>query len=81
MKNNKKGFAGIGIILAIIAVLAIGGGAYYIGKKSNTLPKVEENNLQQEEQNQNITTKNQVKNYDLSQHTDNGHYCLQFLTL
>jgi len=63
MKNNKKGFAGIGIILAIIAVLAIGGGAYYIGKKSNTLPKVEENNLQQEEQNQNITTKNQVKNY------------------
>lgn len=51
MKNNKKGFVGIGIILAIIAVLVIGGGAYYFGKKSNTLPKVEDNNSQQENQN------------------------------
>ena len=49
--KKKKGFVGIGIILAIIAVLAIGGGVYYIGKKSNTLPKVEENNLPQENQN------------------------------
>ncbi|MFZ2072192.1 MAG: hypothetical protein WAV10_00720, partial [Minisyncoccia bacterium] len=58
MKKNKaclrrQGFVGLGILIAIIAVLAIGGVAYYTGKKSNTLPKVEENNLQQKEQNQN----------------------------
>ena len=38
MKNNK-GFVGIGIILAIIAVLAVGGGAIYYAKKTPTLIK------------------------------------------
>ncbi len=32
MKNNK-GFIGIGLVLAIIAVLVVGGGAYYLGIK------------------------------------------------
>ena len=50
MKKNN-GFAPIAIVLIIIGVLAIGGIAYYTGKNSNTLPKVEENNLPQEEQN------------------------------
>mgnify|MGYP003393591755 CR=1 FL=1 len=35
MKNNKKGFVGIGIIIAIIAVLVVGGVAYYAGIKNN----------------------------------------------
>ncbi len=34
MKNNK-GFAGVGILIAIIVVLALGG-AYYLGKHSST---------------------------------------------
>lgn len=47
MKNNK-GFIGIGIILAIIAVLAVGGGAYYLGTKKVSAPeKVEDNNILQ----------------------------------
>jgi hypothetical protein len=33
MKNNK-GFIGLGLILAIIAVLVVGGGAYYLGTKN-----------------------------------------------
>ncbi|MFZ2072741.1 MAG: hypothetical protein WAV10_03630 [Minisyncoccia bacterium] len=58
MKKNKaclrrQGFVGLGILIAIIAALAIGGGAYYMGENSNTLPKLEENNLQQKEQSQN----------------------------
>jgi len=45
MKNNK-GFIGMGLILAIIAVLAIGGGAYYLGTKNGAEPKnVEKENV------------------------------------
>lgn len=45
MKNNK-GFVGIGLILAIIAVLVIGGGTYYMSKSSNAVPKnIETNNI------------------------------------
>ena len=50
MKNNK-GFAPIAIVLIVIAVLAVGGVAYYAGKSSSTLPKVSENNVPQENQN------------------------------
>jgi hypothetical protein len=57
MKNNK-GFAPILIALIIVAVLAVGGVAYYVGKKSNTLPKVEENNFP--EVNQNNVVNNSV---------------------
>jgi len=43
MKHNK-GFALVGIIIAIIAVLVVGGVAYYTGKNSKTEPvNVEEN--------------------------------------
>ena len=38
MKNNK-GFAPIAIVLIIIAVLAVGGVAYFAGKSSNSLPQ------------------------------------------
>ena len=51
MKNNK-GFLGLGIILAIIVVLVIGGGAYYLGTKNVSVPKnTEENNQPIENQN------------------------------
>lgn len=53
MKNNK-GFAPIAIILIIIAVLAVGGIAYYMGKSSSTLPNVV-NNPPQENQNNVVT--------------------------
>ncbi|MFA6353918.1 MAG: hypothetical protein WCW93_03220 [Candidatus Paceibacterota bacterium] len=47
MENNQKGFVGMGIIIAIIAVLAIGGVAYYVGTKNNpALQNVPENNSQ-----------------------------------
>lgn len=63
MKNNK-GFIGIGLILAIIIGIAvIGGGAYYLGKSANTLPKVEENNLPQE--NQNVVTNTPAVNSNI----------------
>jgi len=35
MKNNK-GFAGIGIIIAIVAVLVVGGIVYYVGTQKST---------------------------------------------
>lgn len=38
MKNNK-GFIGMGVILAIIAVLVVGCGAYYFGTKNNSVLK------------------------------------------
>ncbi len=51
MKLNK-GFGAIAVLLIIVGALIIGGGAYYMGKSSNALPKnVVENNLPQEEQN------------------------------
>ena len=46
MKTNK-GLAPIVIVLIIIAVLAIGGVAYYAGKKSNLIkPIVKESSTQ-----------------------------------
>lgn len=36
MKNNK-GFVGIGIIIALIAVFVIGGVVYYAGTKNNSV--------------------------------------------
>jgi Tfp pilus assembly major pilin PilA len=49
--NKNKGFAGIGIIIAIIAILAVGSIAYYAGKSAKTEPvSVEQNNLPQENQ-------------------------------
>ena len=53
MKNNK-GFVGLGLVLAIIALLAIGGGVYYVGTKNNSVPKSVENNLPVENENQNV---------------------------
>ena len=64
MKNNK-GFVGLGLVLAIIALLAIGGGVYYVGTKNNSVPKSVENNLPVENQDSNINTpvqNNQVNN-------------------
>ncbi|MFA4975245.1 MAG: hypothetical protein WC839_03115 [Candidatus Paceibacterota bacterium] len=37
--NKNKGFIGMGLILAIIAVLIIGGGAYYLGTKNESISK------------------------------------------
>jgi len=66
MKNNK-GFAPIALVLIIIAVLVIGGIAYYSGKSPNTLPtnNVGESNLPQVNQNTVTNTppvNNQVDN-------------------
>lgn len=55
MKNNK-GFAGIGIILAIIAVLAVGGVAYFMGKSSNNI-QMPEINTQTNQPVENTATK------------------------
>ncbi|MFA6325073.1 MAG: serpin family protein, partial [Candidatus Paceibacterota bacterium] len=49
MKNNK-GFIGIGIIIAIIAVLIVGGLGYYKSKIKTEPIDVEENNLLEKEQ-------------------------------
>lgn len=64
MKNNK-GFVGVGLILAVIAVLVFGGGAYYLGTKKLVPPSVipfsvVENDYQRtENQNdKNLNTKN-----------------------
>ena len=59
MKNNK-GFLGLGLILAIIAVLVVGGGAYYLGTKNDSVPKSVENNLPIETQDQNNNPKLEV---------------------
>lgn len=37
--NKNKGFLGIGLIIAIIVVLSVGGIAYYVGIKNNSVPK------------------------------------------
>ncbi|OIO29275.1 hypothetical protein COX93_01610 [Candidatus Nomurabacteria bacterium CG_4_10_14_0_2_um_filter_30_12] len=50
MKNNK-GFIGLGFILVIIAVLVVGGGAYYLGTKNSDVSKNTEENLPVENQN------------------------------
>jgi hypothetical protein len=45
--KNDKGFIGLGLILAIITVLAIGGVAYYVGTKKVSAPQnIEENSNQ-----------------------------------
>lgn len=60
MKNNK-GFIGLGLILAIIAVLVIGGGAYYLGTKNSSVPKNIEENLPVENQNDSINSNNNTE--------------------
>jgi len=52
MKNNK-GFIGMGLILAIIAVLVVGGGAYYLRTKNSSVSKDIKENLPVENQTQN----------------------------
>jgi len=49
--QNNKGFGVVGVILIIVGVLVVGGGAYYMSKSSEKIPNVEENNLAQENQN------------------------------
>ncbi|MFH1201174.1 MAG: GerMN domain-containing protein [bacterium] len=45
MKNNK-GFAPVLILVAVLAVLAVGGIAYYAGTKNNSVPQnIPENNV------------------------------------
>lgn len=63
MKYNK-GFIGIGIIIAIVATLVVGGGAVYFATKTPTSPKnIGENNYQpQENQNQNGVLNTPVEN-------------------
>ena len=58
--EKNKGFAPIAIVLTIIAVLVVGGVAYYKLKNSSNLPKAE-NNLPQENQNNNVVN-NPVEN-------------------
>lgn len=58
MKTNK-GFAPIALVLILVAVLAVGGVAYYIGKKSNAPTTNQENNQSQDS---NIQI-NESKNY------------------
>lgn len=43
--KKDKGFIGIGLILAIIAVLVAGGGAYYLGTKNSSESKNVEGNI------------------------------------
>ena len=50
--NKNKGFIGLGLILVIIAVLVVGGGAYYLGTKNESVSKNAEENLPTENQNQ-----------------------------
>lgn len=61
MKNNK-GFAPIAIVLIVIAVLAIGGIAYYVGTKNNSVPQNTQENNNQPPANQNNTTNTPVVN-------------------
>lgn len=58
MKNNK-GFAPV-LILIIVIIGIVGGVAYYVGKSSEKVPNVEENNLAQE--NQSSISKNSNNN-------------------
>lgn len=54
MKTNK-GFAPVLILLAVFAVLAIGGGAYYVGtKNASNKENVSDNNYQPQENQNNI---------------------------
>ncbi len=66
MKNNK-GFIGLGLILAIIAVLAVGGGAYYLGTKNISVSKntVVDNSQTVPAENQNIdsTLKSNIESF------------------
>lgn len=55
MKNNK-GFASLAIVLIIIAVLAVGGVAYYAGKSATPAPQNTAENNYQPPVNQNNTT-------------------------
>ena len=49
--KNKQGFIGISLVIVIIAILAIAGGAYYFETKHNSVPSnVVENNVSQEGQ-------------------------------
>jgi hypothetical protein len=50
--QNNNGFVSVGIIVAIIAVLVIGGVAYYVGKKSKNISEI--NPITQVPQNTNI---------------------------
>ena len=66
MKNNK-GFAPIAIIFIIIAVLAVGGVAYYTGKSSKTAPKnIEENSINLSQENQNNIANTPVTNLNIT---------------
>ena len=42
MKNNK-GFGVIGIILIIVSILVVGGGAYYLGNNSKIYNNLSQN--------------------------------------
>jgi hypothetical protein len=58
MKNNK-GFGLVAILIIIVAVLAVGGVVYYVGKTSKTVPAVEENNFPQNTQNNFVNNREQ----------------------
>ena len=66
MKYNK-GFVGIGMIIAIIAVLVVGGGAFYYATQTQTpASNTEENNYQSPvNQNSTIPTNTQTQNNNL----------------
>ena len=43
MKNNKKGFGALAIVLLLAGILVVGGGAYYVGTKNSLPPPPSEN--------------------------------------
>lgn len=71
MKNNK-GFAPILILIIVLGMAVVGGVIYYAGKGSKPLPKVEENNSVQE--NQNTVVNNPVQDNQIKNTTDNISY-------
>lgn len=61
--NKNKGFIGLGLILVIVlGVAVVGGGAYYLGKSSNKLEVIKEENLPPNTENKNLPiVENKVK--------------------
>jgi len=67
MKNNK-GFGLVAVLLIIVGVLIVGGGAYYLGTKNNSVPNsnIVETNLPVNDVVDTNTTNQQVKDEQAS---------------
>jgi hypothetical protein len=65
--KNSKGFAPVLILVAVLAVLAIGGGAYYFGTTNNPVPEnTQEDNYQSQENQNNIVNTSVVNSNSTS---------------